>query len=50
MLPQNMIGLEGKAAEQCLRLMEQLDDHDDVQNVWTNADIDEEVAEQVAAG
>jgi len=50
MLPQNTIGLEGKQAEQCLRLMEVLDDHDDVQSVWTNADIDEEVAEQLAAG
>jgi YebC/PmpR family DNA-binding regulatory protein len=50
MLPQTTLGLEGKDAERCLRLMETLDDHDDVQNVWTNADIPEEVAEQVAAG
>ena len=44
------LDLQGKDAERCLRLMEALDDHDDVQNVWTNADIPEEVAEQVAAG
>ena len=50
MLPQNTIGLEGREAERCVRLMETLDDHDDVQNVWTNADISEEVAEQAAAG
>ncbi|NKB87453.1 MAG: YebC/PmpR family DNA-binding transcriptional regulator [Acidobacteria bacterium] len=50
MLPQSTIGLEGREAERCIRLMESLDDHDDVQNVWTNADISEEVAEQAAAG
>lgn len=50
MLPQNMMTLEGKTAERCIKLMEEFDDHDDVQNVWTNADISEEVAEQVAAG
>lgn len=50
MLPQNMMALEGKVAERCVKLMEEFDDHDDVQNVWTNADISEEVVEQVAAG
>jgi YebC/PmpR family DNA-binding regulatory protein len=50
MLPQNMMALEGKVAERCIKLMEEFDDHDDVQNVWTNADISEEVVEQVAAG
>ncbi len=50
MLPQNMMSLEGKVAERCIKLMEEFDDHDDVQNVWTNADISEEVMEQVAAG
>jgi YebC/PmpR family DNA-binding regulatory protein len=50
MLPQNTIGLEGKEAERCVKLMEALDDHDDVQSVWTNADISEDVAEQVATG
>ncbi len=50
MLPQNMMALEGKVAERCIKLMEEFDDHDDVQNVWTNADIAEELVEQVAAG
>lgn len=50
MLPQTTMELEGKLAERCIRLMEEFDDHDDVQNVWTNADISDEVAEQVAAG
>ncbi len=41
-IPQNYIKLEGKQAQQLLRLMEELEDHDDVQNVWANFDIDEE--------
>ena len=35
--------LEGKQAQQMVRLMEAFDDHDDVQNVWANFDIDDEV-------
>lgn len=41
-IPQNYIKLEGKQAHQLLRLMEELEDHDDVQHVWANFDIDEE--------
>lgn len=41
-IPQNYIKLEGKQAQQLLKLMEELEDHDDVQNVWANFDIDEE--------
>jgi len=41
-LPQNYIKVEGKQAQQVLRLMEVLEDHDDVQNVWSNFDIDED--------
>ncbi len=41
-IPQNYIKVEGKQAQQLLRLMEELEDHDDVQNVWANFDIDEE--------
>jgi YebC/PmpR family DNA-binding regulatory protein len=45
MIPDNTIQLEGKKAEQMLRLMEQLEDHEDVQNVYANFDIsDEEMA------
>jgi YebC/PmpR family DNA-binding regulatory protein len=39
MLPQNTTDLTGKEAEQMLRLMEMLEDCDDVQKVYTNADI-----------
>jgi YebC/PmpR family DNA-binding regulatory protein len=41
-IPQNYIRLEGKQAQQLLRLMEELEDHDDVQHVWANFDIPEE--------
>jgi YebC/PmpR family DNA-binding regulatory protein len=43
MLPQNTTNLTGKEAEQMLRLMEMLEDYDDVQKVYTNADIPEEM-------
>lgn len=48
-VPQNSIKLEDKAAEQMLKLMEILDEHDDVQKVHANFDIPDEVMERVAA-
>jgi YebC/PmpR family DNA-binding regulatory protein len=45
MIPQNYVKLEGKDAQQMLRLMEALDDHDDVQHVWANFDIEEKEIE-----
>jgi YebC/PmpR family DNA-binding regulatory protein len=45
MLPKNTITLEGKNAEQMLRLMEAMEDNDDVQNVYANFDIPEKVME-----
>jgi YebC/PmpR family DNA-binding regulatory protein len=41
MVPQNYVKLEGKNAQTMLKLMEALEDHEDVQNVWANFDIDE---------
>ena len=41
MVPQNEIKVEGKHAFQMLTLMEILEDHEDVQNVYANFDIDE---------
>lgn len=41
-IPQTYVRLEGKQAQQLLRLMEELEDHDDVQHVWANFDIPEE--------
>ena len=45
MLPKNYIKLEGKDATRMLKLMEAVEDHDDVQNVWSNFDIDEKEIE-----
>jgi len=45
MLPQSTVNLRGKEAEQMLNLMETLEDCDDVQKVYTNADIPEELVE-----
>lgn len=48
-VPQNQVPVTGKAAEQVLKLVEVLDDHDDVQKVYANFDIPDEVMEQVEA-
>ena len=45
MIPQNSIKIEGKEAEQMIRLMEAFDESDDVQNVYSNFDIAEEILE-----
>jgi YebC/PmpR family DNA-binding regulatory protein len=45
MIPQNFVKLQGKDAQLMLRLMEALDDHDDVQHVWANFDIEEKEIE-----
>ena len=47
-VPKNLIKLEGKAASGMLRLQEALEDHDDVQNVYSNFDIDEKELEAMA--
>jgi YebC/PmpR family DNA-binding regulatory protein len=41
MVPQNTVKTSGKEAEQLLKLMEALEEHDDVQNVYANFDIDD---------
>ena len=43
MIPQNMTKVEGKEAEQMINFMEVLDDCDDVQKFYSNADIPDEV-------
>jgi len=47
-IPSSTIHLEGKAAEQMLKLMEALEDHDDVKRVNANFDIDEKEIERIA--
>jgi YebC/PmpR family DNA-binding regulatory protein len=45
MVPSDYIKLEGKQAQQMLKLMEALEDHDDTKNVWSNFDVDEQEIE-----
>jgi YebC/PmpR family DNA-binding regulatory protein len=45
MLPQNYIKLEGKSAQQMVKLMDLLEEHEDTKKVWTNADIEEKEIE-----
>ena len=47
MYPQSTVAIDGKHAEQMLRLMEQLEEHDDVQKVYSNFDIPDSVMEQL---
>jgi YebC/PmpR family DNA-binding regulatory protein len=49
MIPQTTVDLEGKKAEQMLSLMEQLEDLDDVQNVYANFNIDDKIIEELSA-
>ncbi len=43
MVPQNLVKVEGKDAEQLLKLMEALEEHDDIQHVYANFDIDDKI-------
>jgi YebC/PmpR family DNA-binding regulatory protein len=45
MLPKNYVKLEGKAAQQMVKLMDILEDHEDSKKVWSNADIEEKEIE-----
>lgn len=47
MIPQNMVELDEKKAEQMLKLIDKLEDNDDVQNVYTNADIDDDILSRI---
>ena len=48
MIPANYVKLEGQQARTMVRLMEAMEDYDDVQNVYSNADIDQKDMEEVA--
>jgi YebC/PmpR family DNA-binding regulatory protein len=50
MVPKSTLRIEGKEAEQMLRLMEALEDNDDVQNVYANFDIPEQIMEEISEG
>lgn len=49
MIPQNTVKLDAKEAEQTLKLMEALEDSDDVQNVYANFDIPDEIMEKISS-
>ncbi len=48
MVPQNYVKLSGQAASTMVRMLEALDDQDDVQHVWSNFDMDIKELEEVA--
>jgi YebC/PmpR family DNA-binding regulatory protein len=48
MIPKNQVRVEGKNADQVLRLVDGLEEHDDVQQVYSNFDIDENELEAMA--
>ncbi|HXG59062.1 MAG TPA: YebC/PmpR family DNA-binding transcriptional regulator [Thermoanaerobaculia bacterium] len=45
MIPANYVSVDEQKSKQVMRLLEMLDDHDDVQNVWSNFDIPAEMME-----
>ncbi len=49
MIPQNTVKLEGKKAEQMLKMMDALDDNEDLQTVFANFDISEEEMMRISA-
>jgi len=49
MVPQSTVTLRGREAEQTLKLLEALEDHDDVQKVAANVDIPQEEVERLSA-
>ncbi|MBW2559793.1 MAG: YebC/PmpR family DNA-binding transcriptional regulator, partial [Deltaproteobacteria bacterium] len=48
MIPQNTVKLEEDKAGQMLKLMEKMEDNDDVQNVYANFDISDEIMEKLS--
>jgi transcriptional/translational regulatory protein YebC/TACO1 len=48
LVPKNLVKLEGKIADAMLRLSEALEDHDDVQSVYSNFYVDEQTLEALA--
>ncbi|MCY0863546.1 MAG: YebC/PmpR family DNA-binding transcriptional regulator [Sulfobacillus sp.] len=44
-LPKTTVAVEGREAEQLMELLELLEDHDDVQRVYSNADFPDDWAE-----
>jgi YebC/PmpR family DNA-binding regulatory protein len=49
MVPSTSVRVEGREAESMVKLMTALEDHDDVQNVYANFDIDDKLLQQLSA-
>lgn len=47
MIPQNLNPIEGKQAESLMKMIDVLEDNDDVQNVYANFDISDEEMERI---
>ncbi len=50
MLPNSTVKVEGESAKQVLSLMEELEEHEDVQAVYANFDIPDEILEKISQG
>lgn len=50
LIPETTIRVEGKDAENVLKLMEAIEDHDDVQHVYSNFEIDDKIMASLAGG
>ena len=48
MIPKNSVKVEGEKAEQTLKLISELEDHDDIQKVFSNFEISDEEMERIA--
>ena len=48
MIPKNSVSLDENGAKKVLKMMDMLEDNDDVQNVFANFDIDDEIMEKLA--
>ncbi len=49
MVPKNMVDVKGEDAQKLVRLMEMIDELDDIQKVWTNAELDEAALAEAGA-
>lgn len=49
MVPKNMVDVKGEDAQKLVRLMEMIEELDDVQKVWTNAELDEAALAEAGA-
>jgi transcriptional/translational regulatory protein YebC/TACO1 len=49
MVPKNYVKLHGQQAQQMIRLIDSLEEHDDVQHVWANFDMDEKELQTATA-